>query len=83
MYYSGMHIAPMQELKENLSALAEMAAQGETIEITKHNKPFIRLTPATMPGLHVGRFAGKKPLKSAVSKNTGGKFLKVLVADRE
>lgn len=78
-----MHTAPMHELKENLSALAEMAAQGETVEITKHNKPFIRLTPATGPGLHIGRNAGKTPLKTAVSKNTAGAYLKVLAGDRE
>lgn len=77
-----MHTAPMHELKENLSALAEIAANGETVEITKHNKPFIRLTAATAQGLHVGRFAGKQPLKTAVSKNTGGLFLKVLAEDR-
>lgn len=82
MYYFSMHTAPMQELKENLSALAEKAAQGETIEITKHNKPFIRLTPATADGLHVGSRAGKIALKSAVIKSTGGAFLKVLAADR-
>lgn len=83
MYHLHMHIAPMHELKENLSSLAELAAQGETVEITKHNKPFIRLTPATAPGLHIGRFAGKKPLKVAAAKNTGGAFLKVLASDRE
>ncbi len=83
MYHNGMHTAAMHELKENLSALAEMAANGEVVEITKHNKPFIRLTPATGPGLHMGRLAGKARLKTAVKKNTGGAFLKVLTADRE
>lgn len=78
-----MHTAPMHELKENLSALAEIAASGETVEITKHNKPFIRLTPAAEPGLHIGRNAGKTSLKIAVSKNTAGAYLKVLAADRE
>lgn len=78
-----MRTAPMHELKENLSTLAEFAANGETVEITKHNKPFIRLVPATSPGLHAGQSAGKKNLKAAVSKNTGGAFLKVLATDRE
>ena len=73
----------MQELKENLSALAEMAAKGEIIEITKHNKPFIQLTAATAEGLHIGSRAGKSTLKSAVTKSTGGAFLKILAADRE
>lgn len=83
MYYFSMHIAPMQELKENLSALAEKAARGETVEITKHNKPFIRLVAAKSPGLHIGALAGKRVLQSAVRKNTGGTFLKVILADRE
>jgi antitoxin (DNA-binding transcriptional repressor) of toxin-antitoxin stability system len=73
----------MHKLKENLSALAEMAANGEVVEITKHNKPFIRLVPATGLGLHVGRFAGKARLKTVVNKNTRGAFLKILLADRE
>ncbi|AFM12508.1 type II toxin-antitoxin system Phd/YefM family antitoxin [Turneriella parva] len=78
-----MRIAPMQELKENLATLADIAARGETIEITKHNKPFIRLTPATALGLHIGRSVGKARLKAAVVKNTGGAYLKILAADRE
>lgn len=78
-----MRTAPMQELKENLSTLAEIAANGETVEITKHNKPFIRLTPAVGPGLHIGRNAGKAQIKTVVSKNTAGAYLKALAADRE
>lgn len=77
-----MYIAPMQELKEHLSALAEKAASGEIVEITKHNKPFIRLMPAAEPAMRTGRFVGKKSLKSVVSKNTGGAFLALLQADR-
>jgi prevent-host-death family protein len=83
MYYKSMHTAAMHELKENLSALAAMAAHGEVVEITKHNKPYIRLTPAIGPGLHVGNRVGKVRLKTAVIKNTGGAFLKALAADRE
>lgn len=73
----------MHELKQNLSALAELAAQGETVEVTKHNKPYVRLTPAIAAGLHIGQQAGKQPIKTAVQKNTGGAFLKALAADRE
>jgi prevent-host-death family protein len=78
-----MRTAPMQELKENLATLAEIAAGGETVEITKHNKPFIRLMPATAPGLHIGRNAGQAKLRAAVAKSTAGAYLKVLASDRE
>lgn len=73
----------MQELKTHLSALAEKAANGEIVEITKHNKPFIRLMPAVESAMRMGRFVGKKSLKTVVSKNTAGAFLKALQADRE
>jgi antitoxin (DNA-binding transcriptional repressor) of toxin-antitoxin stability system len=47
-----MHTAAMHELKENLSALAAMAANGEVVEITKHNKPLIR-TPKSADMVHL------------------------------
>jgi prevent-host-death family protein len=83
MYCYFMRVVEMHELKQNLSALAELAAQGETIEITKHNKPYVRLIPATAVGLHMGQQAGKRSLRTAVRINTGGAFLTVLAADRE
>lgn len=83
MYSFSVHTAPMHELKQNLSALAGLAARGETVEITKHNKPYVRLVPAAAVGLHIGQQAGKRSIRTAVKKNTGGAFLKVLAADRE
>jgi prevent-host-death family protein len=82
MYSFSVRAVQMHELKQNLSALAELAAQGETIEITKHNKPYVRLMPATAVGLHIGQQAGKRFIRTAVRKNTRGAFLKVLAADR-
>ena len=73
----------LKDLKENLSKYTEDAAHGETIQVTKYNKPFIYLTGASQPSLNVGSRVGKGTLRSVLSRGTNGKYLKVLLEDRK
>ena len=70
-------------LKQSLSKYTEEAARGETIQITKHNKPFAYLLPAATPFLHAGAQVGRKPLRSIGKLASGGKYLKILKEDRD
>jgi len=73
----------INELKKDFSAWSEKAAQGESIEITKHNKAFVRLVPSRDSSVHVGKFVGKKDLVAIPSLNTHGKSLHFLDEDRD
>ena len=78
-----MKSVPIKVLKQELARWTEIASKGETVEITRHNKPFARLGPAWGPEVHIGRHLGRGGLRPAVDKGTNGIALKALMEDRE
>ncbi|MBE7437980.1 MAG: type II toxin-antitoxin system prevent-host-death family antitoxin [Spirochaetales bacterium] len=78
-----MKIVPLKELKANLAMYAEEAAAGETIEITRYNRPYVRLITASSDGLRRGSRLGMAELKSAGKAASQGAYLEVLLKDRE
>jgi antitoxin (DNA-binding transcriptional repressor) of toxin-antitoxin stability system len=78
-----MENVPLHELKKNLAYWAEKAAQGEVIQITKYNRPFVVLTKSQTTGLYIGKRVGKPFAKSGLKNATKGKFLEYLLEDRE
>ena len=81
-----MKSVPIKDLKERLSYWAEQAAKGEVIEVTRYNRPYIRLVTGgkDVEGLHVGKRVGKETFKSSLPLNaSGGQWLKFLQEDRD
>ena len=75
-----MKTVPLKTLKECLSEIMERASKGEIIEVTKYNRPFVVIYPATHRGLHVGSEIGRG-LKS-VAKVSEASFKEILEEDR-
>ena len=72
----------IKDLKLFLARYAEEVARGQTIHVTKYNKPFIQITPAAPGGLRLGSRVGKASLKPVAKAATKGYFLKCLEKDR-
>lgn len=78
-----MKKVPLKELKENLAHWAEVAALGESLEVTKHNKPYIMLIPCALPHVRAGQNVGKIFLTPALKKDpTRRAWLDTLLEDR-
>lgn len=81
-YFYHMISVPIKDLKENLSAYTEKASQGEVIQVTKYNKPYVTILPGQYKGLRIGSKVGQ-PLKPSGLKNASkGMYLKFLEEDR-
>lgn len=78
-----MKSVPLKDLKENLSSWVEKASNGDIIQVTKYNRPYVILAPGELPGLVRGRRAGQGGLTSLFKEATGGKWLKILDEDRD
>jgi len=75
----------IQALKATLSAVVAAAEAGETIEITRHNTPVARLSPARSPHVHYGTRVGQGRIEPALKGRpspTKGRYLAVLLEDR-
>ena len=77
-----MHTVSIQSLKTNFAFWAAKAAAGETVQVTRHNREFVRLSGCQAEGVHVGSRVGIEPLKSALQGPTRGKWRKILDDDR-
>jgi len=44
----------IKQVREDFAGYAESAASGEIIEVTKYNKPYVRIVTAKAPGVTVG-----------------------------
>ena len=78
-----MSSVTLKDLKEDLSSWAQRAAKGETIHVTKYNRPYIVLGPSNPKGLHVGSRVGKGHFVAVVKGGLRGLALKALQEDRE
>jgi prevent-host-death family protein len=72
----------IQTLKSRLSSAVAEAEAGETILVTRHNKPVARLGPASEAHVHRGKAVGEGGLKPAIKGGTGGRSLALLLEDR-
>lgn len=53
----------LKQLKQELSSVAAEAASGTTVEVTRYNKPFLRLLRAENSGVFVGHNVDNFSLK--------------------
>lgn len=72
----------IQDLKQHLSALIDEAAQGETILITKHQRPVATLGSARNHQVATGKHFGKRSLTRLLRNATKGRYLDMLAEDR-
>lgn len=72
----------IQELKQNLSAYLARAEAGESLVVTRHGRPLVRITSATEPRVVVGPAFGKTKLRQVVRERVGDHALRVLEEDR-
>jgi prevent-host-death family protein len=73
----------IQDLKARLSAVVADAESGDTIVITRHNAAVAQLGPAQPRGVHRGPRVGAGRIEAALTRATRGRFLDVLLSDRE
>lgn len=69
-------------LKANFAHWAAKAAAGATVQITRHNRPYVQLAGCTPEAVHEGSRVGMA-LESELNGPTHGKWRKVLAEDRE
>ena len=72
----------IRDLRARLSATVAEAESGETIVITRHNRPVAKLCPSTPTLVHWGTRVGTAPLRPAATGATEGRYLEVLRDDR-
>jgi len=72
----------IQDLKKNLSAVLREAAAGGPIVITSHNRPVARLSPPEPACVHRGQSFGKGKLRPLFRTKTKGRYMEVLLEDR-
>ncbi len=72
----------IQDLKARLSVAIAEAESGQTILITRHNRPVARLTSAVLQHTHVGKGRQRSMLKPVLKQATRGRYLNVLLEDR-
>jgi prevent-host-death family protein len=72
----------IQELKQNLSAYLARAEAGESLIVTRHGRPLVRITAATEPRVVVGPGFGKTKLRQVVRERVGDLALRMLDEDR-
>lgn len=83
-YTPFMEKISLKSLKEKLSAVGEKVAQGKVFEVTKHGNPYFKMIPCSLSSVYTGSNHGNLDLKPALDRaKTRGKFLSVLLSDRE
>jgi prevent-host-death family protein len=77
-----MNQVSYQHLKQHLSETLDRAEKGESILISRHNRPCAMLIAAGNTGVHVGKQYGQGVLAPAIKSSTGGRYLSALADDR-
>jgi prevent-host-death family protein len=78
-----MEKVPVHELKENLSAYLARAEAGESLVVTRHGRPVVRISAIATPHVQVGSRVGQLVLKPVIRGGLGGRALEILREDRE
>ena len=73
----------IQDLKARLSAAVAEAQSGRTIVVTRHNEPVAQLGPARPRHVRRGTGVGTGRLRPAMTRGTKGRYLAVLMEDRD
>ena len=82
-YIFQMLNVPLKDLRKNFSRWAEKASQGDIIQVTRYNRPYILLISGQKEGLIQGNRVGQETLSTVLRKGTGGHALRYLIEDRE
>jgi prevent-host-death family protein len=77
-----MKKVPIHEIKGHLSEVVAEAESGQTILITRHNRPVARLGPAGPLHTHAGKSHRGATLRPLLKQGTRGRYLSVLLDDR-
>jgi antitoxin (DNA-binding transcriptional repressor) of toxin-antitoxin stability system len=78
-----MNKVSINDLKKSLAHWTERAAQGDSIEVTRYNRPYVRLVASEEAGLVRGKRVGQGALQSPFSKDvTRGAWWDTLEEDR-
>jgi prevent-host-death family protein len=72
----------VQDLKASLSAVISEAELGRSIIITRHNQPVAQLIPAQPQHVHRGAKVGQGSIKPALRHGSRGRYLTILLEDR-
>lgn len=72
----------IQDLKRNLSAYLARAEAGESLVVTRHGRPVVRIAAFTQPQVVVGPRFGKTHLTQVVRERLGDVALRHLDEDR-
>lgn len=79
-----MKKVPLKHLKQSLAAWAALAHKGETVEVTKYNRPYLRMVPVFEQGVRIGANVGKQELRPALSRSIArARILEALAEDRD
>ncbi len=77
-----MEYVSLYDLKKYLSKWISAALSGETIVVTRYNKPVVFLNAYSEPALHTGKLVGKQQFDRAATLTNKGAALKFLEEDR-
>jgi antitoxin (DNA-binding transcriptional repressor) of toxin-antitoxin stability system len=83
VYYFGVEFVPIKDLKSNLAHWTEKASKGEVIQVTKFNRPYVRIVPEGDVRLHRGRNVGKRDLAPALKIGDKLPWFEFLQEDRD
>ena len=79
---SVMKEVSIQELKRRLSAFLAEAEAGDTVLVTRHRRPVVRLVPADPEHVHRGKRFGEGNVGPVIHGKTRRRYLEVLLEDR-
>ena len=78
-----MKSVSINDLKRNLSGYLERAAQGEPIVVTKHRRPWAKLSAVEANHVWVGGRVGKVTLRSVLDAPLPQSAWRLIEDDRE
>jgi antitoxin (DNA-binding transcriptional repressor) of toxin-antitoxin stability system len=73
----------MYTLKQELASMIAAAEGGAEIVVTRHGKSVARLTAHAVLHLVRGELFGRADLRPALRGKTSGRYLKLLLEDRQ
>lgn len=81
-----MKVISIKDFKESLSHWAEIVNQGDSVLVTKHERPYITVSPPVDRTLILGKRVNQGdllPLEFIQSTRVGKRALSILLEDRD
>lgn len=78
-----MENVPLKILKARMAYFFELAARGQTLEVTKHNKPYVYVASSASPYLHPGKLVGQTSLSIGKKIHLKKSVSRLLNEDRD